>query len=617
MSAHWSWIWPTVGGTPINQGLDSEMFDRVDYPYSETFVREAIQNSLDARLDESKPVVIRFDFHEERLGKRKKFLQEAMQFRSEANLPLPRGWSSDQIKWITVQDSNTKGLLGDLDNRKGDFWGYWLNFGLSNKTGTGRGGRGIGRVTFLIASQMHTVIGLTRRTDGALAGCGMCVLKADEYQGDFKSTHAYLAAREHGSIYELHSSEPFHSDMEEAFKLAPYSMNAGVTGLSLVIPYPHDELDENGILAAAIDHFAPAILNGSLVVEVGVDRLDGESMAEIAPCVAQSVKSKAVSGGIERYLQLIQKGLKGTAAQVALTSSAEKLAAHRDSKAAQDLRAKLTDGEAVVFELKFPMVKKGQTSSVGLTVVAAPTPYGKLPIDRLFREGMALPDVKTRRPADLDLIVMVSDEPLAQYLNFCEGKAHLDLLESKEVRTKLADAGFDGLSIKRLVKGLPDSLREFLTEESTEPDASVWESYFSVPDPENERKKAPRPRKKDPVPPPPPPPPPLPPANVSAVVVDTLEDGFRLKPNPDYKKFPAMVDVVIAYADGSGRPAWSEFDFSPKELSTKAIKCSPEFTDNRLRISDWQHDSLVEVSGFDRRRELDTRIRTESNASED
>lgn len=49
----WKWIWPSVGAVPINQGLDTEMFDRLDYPYSETFVREAIQNTLDARLDPS------------------------------------------------------------------------------------------------------------------------------------------------------------------------------------------------------------------------------------------------------------------------------------------------------------------------------------------------------------------------------------------------------------------------------------------------------------------------------------------------------------------------------------------------------------------------------------
>jgi len=618
MSAHWSWIWPAVGGTPINQGLDSEMFDRVDYPYTETFVREAIQNSLDARLDTEQPVIIRFTFHDDKLGKRAKFLQQAMAYRELAKLPVPLGWTGGRIKWINVEDSNTKGLLGGLNDRKGDFWGYWLNFGLSNKTGTGRGGRGIGRVTFLIASKMHTVLGLTRRsTDSALAGCGMCVLKADQYGHEFKSTHSYLATEEQGSIYELHSSAEFHSQMEEAFRLSPYTQKPTRTGLSLVIPYPHDELDENGILAAAIDHFAPAILNGSLVVEVGVDRLDQQSIKAVAPCVAEYVKSKAVGGGIERYLNMIDNGLAGSTVEIEIPSAAARLSDHRDSKAALKLRSELADEKEVVFNLRFPMSKSGVTTTVGLTVVAAPTPYGKVPLDRLFREGMSLPDVKTRRPADFDLVLLVEDEPLAQYLNFCEGKAHLDLLESKEVRTKLADAGFEGIHVKRLVRALPDSLREFLTEESTEPDASVWEGYFSIPDPDSQKKKMRKPRKDDPTPPPLPPVLTPPPPNVSAVIIDTLADGFRLRPNPDYKKFPALVDVIIAYADGSGKPSWSEFDFRFKDLQTTAEKCTPEFTDNRLRIRDWSEDSLAEVTGFDARRELDTRIRTESNASQD
>jgi hypothetical protein len=612
----WNWIWPAVGATPINQGLDSEMFDRVDYPYSETFVREAIQNSLDARLDPDEPVTIRFSFNEGKLGKRAQFLQQAVDYRKTAGLPVPASWEQDSITWITVQDSNTKGLLGNLADRKGDFWGYWLNFGLSNKTGTGRGGRGIGRVTFLIASKIHSVIGLTRRsTDRALAGCGMCVLKADLYEDTFRSTHAYLAAREDGSVYELHDTPEFYSQLEEAFGLAQYTQDETETGLSLIIPYPHEELDENGILAAAIDHFAPAILNGSLVVEVGVDRLDREAIQTVAPCVKQHFKTKSIAVGVERYLELIEQAQAGSPDRIDLPNTTSKLSDHRDSEAATKLRSELAQGKTVSFRLSFPMAKYGIDTTVGVTAIASLTPYAKVPIDRLFREGMSLPDVKTRRPSDIDLILLVEDEPLAQYLNFCEGKAHLDLLESKEVRTKLTEAGFDGLQVKRLVKSLPDTLREFLTEESTDPDTSVWESYFSISDPQSERRKMPKPAKEDPNPPPPPPPPP--PPNISAVLVDTLGDGFRLKANTEYKKFPASVEARIAYADGSAKPTWSEFDFRPKDLQITAVHCTPEFTDNRLRIADWSESSTVEITGFDARRELDTRIRTESNASED
>src|SRR5882757_2598845 len=81
ISSDWKWIWPRQGATPLSQGLDSEMFDRDDYPYSETFVREAIQNTLDARLDPSKPVVISFRFHRAALADRRAFLEGAIAYR--------------------------------------------------------------------------------------------------------------------------------------------------------------------------------------------------------------------------------------------------------------------------------------------------------------------------------------------------------------------------------------------------------------------------------------------------------------------------------------------------------------------------------------------------------
>ena len=115
----WSWIWPSVGPTPINQGLDSEMFDRVDYPYSETFVREAIQNSLDARLDPDEPVTIRFMFHEDKLAKGSRFLEKAVSYRETAGLGVPEEWYSDKIKWLTVEDSTPRACSATLATARG------------------------------------------------------------------------------------------------------------------------------------------------------------------------------------------------------------------------------------------------------------------------------------------------------------------------------------------------------------------------------------------------------------------------------------------------------------------------------------------------------------------
>ena len=82
---------------------------------------------------------------------------------------------------------------------------------------------------------------------------------------------------------------------------------------------------------------------------------------------------------------------------------------------------------------------------------------------------MCLPDVRAKSPGELDLVMLVEKGELATYLNFCEGKAHLNILDSKEVIQKLEDHGFDvqgqgqGRRAKRLVKNLPAELRLLLT----------------------------------------------------------------------------------------------------------------------------------------------------------
>ena len=358
ISAAWKWIWPRQGATPISQGLDSEMFDRDDYPYSETFVREAIQNTLDARLDPSKPVVISFRFHRAALSHRRQFLEGAITYRKTANLAIPPEWSAGVIDWLTIEDFNAKGLVGDLKGRMSDFWNYWLNFNVSNKDGSGRGGRGIGRVTFLIASRIQAVIGLTRRiSDNRMAACGMCVLKAVDEPEGLRSTHAYLASAETGSIYQLHDSLRFHSDLRQAFDLDGYENG---TGLALVIPYPHEELTPSGILASAIEHFAPAIVAGSLVVRVNEDVLDEATIDNVAEYVSHLIHSKPIAEDVKRYLALIRAGMSPSPIDIDVPVLGKGLVQLRENSAIKKLQVSSEKGQTVALRISFPMVRNGK-----------------------------------------------------------------------------------------------------------------------------------------------------------------------------------------------------------------------------------------------------------------
>ena len=611
-----NWIWPDQGPVALNNSLSSEIFDS-DIAFNETLVREAIQNTLDAHLDKSKPVKIRFKFGSSKHNKNYGIISELFDLRENTDLADPEEWKNNQsISWLTVEDFNTTGLKGDLTDRMGDFWNYWMNFNVSNKSGT-RGGRGIGRVTFLIASGIKTVIGYTRReSDGLIASCGMAMLQPVKIGDQLKSNYAYLAKALNNQIYDLHSSEHYNAALKKAFDLEGYSGEES-SGLALVIPFPHEELTRDGILVSAIEHFAPAILSGQLNVEVEDEDLNKESIEFIARRLNKDFNEDSIKQEPKRYISLINKAFetKGKTISFKTTKNAE-FREYRKLNS-KKLQKQLSANGPICLNIEFPLFKDGEEKLVTVKAVVGYAPANLKPLDHFFREGMLLPYVGANSPSDIDVILLADDENLSPYLNLCEGGAHLELLESKDVKEKLALGNYKtNFSEKRFVKKLPQELRYLFIPEITEPDKNTFKSYFSIKKPQPEKKKKPKPDiDPPPVPPPPPPPPPKP--NPSVVIAETLSDGFEVKPNPKYGKYPADIHITISYADGSRNPKWSRYDFELDKLDITSEACKVKLKGNVITASGFSNNSSLIVSGFDTNRELDTRfnrIRSKSDA---
>jgi hypothetical protein len=611
----YSWQWPDTGPTPVNYGLDTEIFDSEKFPHVQTFVREAIQNSLDAREDRSQPVTVTFAFHADPLGSRKRFLNDLPQKKAACGLTWPADWDAGQMTWLIVEDSNSSGLKGDLTKRTSDFWNYWLNFGLSNKNGTGRGGRGIGRITFLIASRISTVIGVTRRAcDGAVAACGMSVLKPIMVGEDFKSSYAYLARSASKSVYDLYDDQSFLTDLIEAFETADYII-ADSTGLSLIIPYPHASLTRDGIIAAAIEHFAPAILGNALIVEADNETVDAEGIEAQALRVAELFPDGPLREDPRRYLHLLRQSTTKPDFVLKVKNPAAKIAEELDEETRAQLREKFDAGESLALTLQVPVTRAGKTTFSCLQAAIARAPKARKPHDLFFREGMCLPEVSARNAADVDLVVQSNEGELVTYLNFCEGKAHLGLIENKEVAAKLAENGFDGgYTVKRFVRRLMDDLRSLVLPDTTKPDASIYSGFFSIPK-DGSSSQAGTGAKAKTAPIPPKPPIPLPPPQLRIFLVDDLPDGFRIRANPKYQSWPVNLRAEIAYADGSRRPKWSRHDFELQKLKLEQMGSGDRAINNNVLICrDCGADFEIEVRGFDTRRELITNVRPFRNA---
>lgn len=615
MSTAREWQWPATGPTPVNYGLDTEIFDSERFPHAQTFVREAIQNSLDARHDLSKPVTVRFAFRSAALGDRGQYLSDLVAKKASSGLAWPTEWATGRITWLVVEDSNSTGLRGPLQSRTSDFWNYWLNFGISNKSGAGRGGRGIGRITFLIASGISTVIGVTRRVDdGTIAACGMSLLKPVQLGDEFKSSYAYLAKTPGKSIYDLYDDPAFVAGLVDAFEIADYAGDE-LTGLSLIIPYPHEKLTRDAIIAAAIEHFAPAIISGSLIIEADARTVDASTIDAEAVRVATEFPPGPVREDPKRFLRLIRQTADAPDFTIAVAKVNDILGKSLGPDEIEKIREYFAKHDRATIALDVSVARSGQVTQSRMYAALARVPRGQKPIDLFFREGMCLPEVGARSPADVDLVLMSNEGQLATYLNFCEGKAHLGLIENKEVTAKLLENGFEGsYTVKRLVRALPGELRRLILPDANKPDASIFSSFFSIPRPGTKPKPGTEGGTKQPPQPVPPPPPP-PPAQPRIFTIDELDDGFRVRANPAYAGWPVNLRLEVAYADGSRRPKWSKFDFEFSSLAvgqTGAAAC--EYRNNVITCRDCGSDFQLEVRGFDRRRELVTNARPFRNA---
>lgn len=607
------WLWPVVGPTPISQGLDSEMFDRTDYPYTETFVREAVQNSLDAKLGVDGPLRISFTFNEGPCGQREAFMADFMEYREKADLPVPSNWNRRSMKWLVVQDFNSTGLEGDLHDRKSDFWGFWLNFGVSNKDANRRGGRGIGRVTFLIASQVQSVIGYTRReSDGRSAICGMAVLRAYQESDRFHSTHAYLARRENGSVFDLYDTESSVEELCRSFRFERYTAPFS-SGLALAVLYPHAELNPEKILAAIIENYTPAVMSGALAVRVDEAELQEKSIRQIATSVRGSFTNDAIRDDPHRYLDLVQERLDNSSPFEISIESARKdeLRRQESLKVVQDIYRAITQDKKVILNIKFPIKQRQAQHEASVEAIIAQTPFEKVSFDAFYRDGMKLPSVGVRAPKELDMILLTDGNILSKYLSYCEGKAHLDLLESKEVKLQLEREGFSDSfpAIKRFIKTLSVTLRDLLAPESKELDDKAFDHYFSVP---INTPKGP----KTPPKPPPTPPVPIPPARVRIFNVEKFKNGFRISANPQFHDWPVNLRVNVAYADGTRHPLWSRFDFELNRLRCTSNGCAVEASENCLTVTNCQFGCYVEVTGFDVNRELNITTRSWRNEND-
>lgn len=188
-------------------------------PYS-ALVREAVQNSLDAVLDPSKPVVVEFGFsnitarNNENFFKLKEHIDEccryfswqekAVELYSAMSECFARDLRGSRIGYIRISDFNTKGMEYNPNSSQSPFYAFARAAGVSSKIGQESGGSfGFGKSAYFQLSPIGTVFISSQTDKGKHAFEGVSWLCSHNFNGRKVSSVGYYDNNDGKPITEL------------------------------------------------------------------------------------------------------------------------------------------------------------------------------------------------------------------------------------------------------------------------------------------------------------------------------------------------------------------------------------------------------------------------------
>lgn len=260
-----------------------------------SLAKEVCQNSLDARLDFSKPVTVEFSkfqvrtknipgysklndalnrcLHTEADNKARQFFENACARMNDKNIDILR-----------ISDFNTTGLTGSKDAYMVNPWQSLVkSSGISDKNGSMGGSYGIGKSAPFACSDIRTIFYTTFDTEGVLATQGVSRLISFPIE-DTKNTQGigYQLSLSGPAKWKVRSAERFTQGIgyygetekntpffEELSIDSSFSRN-GKTGTDLyILGFLDNKKWQEELAISVLDNFLIAIYNKNLIIKIG------------------------------------------------------------------------------------------------------------------------------------------------------------------------------------------------------------------------------------------------------------------------------------------------------------------------------------------------------------
>ena len=457
------------------------------------FVREAIQNSMDARRPEySGPVSVRIFVS----GNKSALSLEAAKcyfkggwdhFHAEESGLRDSPGKTDDCCFITYEDSGTTGLTGDVDQYhevtgvRNPFYYFFRAEGQSNKTEAGRGRWGLGKFVFPRCSRIRSFFGVTvRHDDKQRLLVGQSILRSHNI--DEKS---YTPDGWFGEKPAKDEAAPPVNDQRFIDQFAEdFCLERGRDpGLSIVVPYCDERWTPAAVVdAVAQDYFYPILREDLIVIVEDADTqtvLNSQTLVSVVDQCGDAVRLL-----IQPMLTLTQWAFRQLAdlSMITLGSFSGKSTRWNrkaiDDSVFEEMRRQLNEhGRMAVRIPTLVQYRNGlskQTQFDAFIERAEGSPQ-KRPM--FIRDGIVISDVRTRLMRDAYAIVAINDPPLTGFLGDAENPAHTEWSEeSSHFKGKYVN----GAATLRFVRNAVSDLCQMLAEAADDNDPELLLNVFSV-----------------------------------------------------------------------------------------------------------------------------------------
>lgn len=583
-------------------------------------VRESIQNSLDASSDEDLTIV-KYRW----VGKDQGLTESYGRTLFAAQLPHAKeaGLEVGSVPFdsptaLVIEDFGTSGLLGKVDeNDGGDFDGFWRHHGKSFKRRK-IGSAGLGKLVYAMVSEIGCYFGLTvREGDEFPLLMGQTVLNERVLQGKTYPAHAYWSDLSDDTvhIYEAMAVPNKTADALSEFCTQYDIDRQGQTGLSVVVPFPADEITPETLSNPAVTNYFYPLITGDLRLEIAEEIFDSQSVRALAKKYAANEFDD-----IDVEFDFIEAATNFSSDDLIMLSESwandQKLdAADLSESDLQLVKDRFGRGELV--GLRLPMTLKRASGDLVTThfdvFIQRPEgiAFGK---DLYVRKGITIPSEAKFKNSKKALGLLVAEHPvICELLADAENAAHTRWNQRTEKLTK--NWSNPGPLIKAIKQSVID-LFDMLAEESEQADRASLASLFPAPPKRTEREE-PEVDDDDHV---------TPDVDVDdyeptpgkhRIARDKPNGGFRVLPPKDTSNLslPYRVTVEVAYERVRKNPFSAykpeDFNFSDDDEISVTVEggCVIEKQGlNKLVATVSDHDFGIHCAGFDKKRDLKIRL---------